>query len=42
MERYLRAGHGLDLSIDDIGDYIFDALDDYAYRWFHTLPKPSP
>src|SRR5271163_3226199 len=42
MERYLRAGHGLDLSIDDIGDYIFDALDDYAYRWFHTLPKSSP
>jgi Retrotransposon gag protein len=42
MERYLRAGHGLDLSIDDIGDYVFDSLDDYAYRWFHTLPKPSP
>jgi Retrotransposon gag protein/Retroviral aspartyl protease/Zinc knuckle len=42
MERYLRAGHGLDLSVDDIGDYIFDALDDYAYRWFHTLHKPSP
>ena len=42
MERYLRAGHGLDLSTDDIGDYIYDSLDDYAYRWFHTLRKLFP
>src|ERR1700685_2529294 len=42
MERYLRAGHGLDLSTEDIGDYIYDSLDGYAYRWFHTIPKQAP
>src|SRR5271155_5121943 len=34
MERYLRNGHGLDLAMDDIADYMFDSLDDYAHRWF--------
>src|ERR1700733_9367206 len=33
MERYLRNGHGLDLSAEDISDYIFDSLDDLAHRW---------
>jgi len=42
MERYLRAGHGLDLSMEDISDYIFDSLDDYAYRWFDNIRKPYP
>ena len=42
MERYLRAGHGLDLDAEDISDYILDALDDYAYRWFDNIRKPYP
>ena len=42
MERYLRTGHGLDLSLEDISDYVLDSLDAYAYRWFETLRKPYP
>ena len=42
MERYLRTGHGLDLDVEDISDYVLDSLDEYAYRWFETLRKPYP
>jgi hypothetical protein len=34
MERYLRTGHGRDLSLEDISDYVRDSLDEYVYCWF--------
>jgi hypothetical protein len=42
MERCLRNEHGLDLSTEDISDYIFDSLDDYTHSWFETTLKPYP
>lgn len=42
MERYLRNGHGLDLSTEDIADFMFDSLDDYAHRRFERVRKPYP
>jgi hypothetical protein len=42
MERYLRNGHGLDLATEDIADYMFDSLNDYAHRWFETVRRPYP
>ena len=40
MRRYMRAGHGLDLAVEDISEYIYDSLDGYAHRLFDNLSKP--
>jgi hypothetical protein len=42
LERYLRNGHSINLSTEDISDYVLDSLDDYAFRWFDRLPKATP
>jgi hypothetical protein len=32
----------IDLTAEDISDYVLDSLDDYAFCWFDRLPKASP
>jgi hypothetical protein len=42
MEGYLRTGRSLNLSEEDISDYVLDNLDKFAYGSFETLRKSCP